>query len=399
MIFVKYEIDESIIKQFEEKRKSIQNPKLTKKDFLEIYRYLKRELEKKNFDIKQFDILAYLDFSLSKTENLENIKKIFSENYGISFSDDIKSKIEKWQEQEILFLEKQENEEFEEIKKKVLSSSVDELDGYFKDYENIISILLNSEKKGLIVFGEKGKGKTFNTIRILEKTKKDYELVKGHITSYQLYRKLYENSNRIIVFDDVVGLLNDKDKISILLGALEKLGKVEWITSRNDLDLPRAFNFNGKIIIILNRIDLNNEFQEAIFDRCIPFQFDIPRKTMLEMISILATKRDSIPLEIVEWLHKNKLDITFRDYEMLRDIYRFDKDNWQKIAERILLNEIDKELNYIDKMVYNIEVSYPNANWREKIKQFKDLTGFEKSTYYKHRKKLIRLGLIGDTNV
>jgi len=399
VIFVKYEIDESIIKQFEEKRKSIQNPKLTKKDFLEIYRYLKRELEKKNFDIKQFDILAYLDFSLSKTENLENIKKIFSENYGISFSDDIKSKIEKWQEQEILFLEKQENEEFEEIKKKVLSSSVDELDGYFKDYENIISILLNSEKKGLIVFGEKGKGKTFNTIRILEKTKKDYELVKGHITSYQLYRKLYENSNRIIVFDDVVGLLNDKDKISILLGALEKLGKVEWITSRNDLDLPRAFNFNGKIIIILNRIDLNNEFQEAIFDRCIPFQFDIPRKTMLEMISILATKRDSIPLEIVEWLHKNKLDITFRDYEMLRDIYRFDKDNWQKIAERILLNEIDKELNYIDKMVYNIEVSYPNANWREKIKQFKDLTGFEKSTYYKHRKKLIRLGLIGDTNV
>jgi hypothetical protein len=396
---VKYDIDENLIKQFEEKRKAIQNSKLTKKDFLEIYRYLKRELEKKNFDIKQFDILAYLDFSLSKTENLENLKKIFSENYGISFSDDIKSNIEKWQEQEIMFLEKQENEEFEEIKKKVLSSSVDELDGYFKDYENIISILLNSEKKGLIVFGEKGKGKTFNTIRILEKTKKDYELVKGHITSYQLYRKLYENSNRIVVFDDVVGLLNDKDKISILLGALEKLGKVEWITSRNDLDLPRAFNFNGKIIIILNRIDLNNEFQEAIFDRCIPFQFDIPRKTMLEMISILATKRDNIPLEIVEWLHKNKLDITFRDYEMLRDIYRFDKDNWQKIAERILLNEIDKELNYIDKMVYNIEVSYPNANWREKIKQFKDLTGFEKSTYYKHRKKLIRLGLIGDTNV
>jgi len=394
---VKYDIDENLIKQFEEKRKEYKDVGINKRDFINLCRFVKEALEQKGIDFSQFDVISEIDFSLSYYENLNELKRKLSERYGIAF--DVESKIEKWQEQEILFLEKQENEEFEEIKKKVLSSSVDELDGYFKDYENIISILLNSEKKGLIVFGEKGKGKTFNTIRILEKTKKDYELVKGHITSYQLYRKLYENSNRIVVFDDVVGLLNDKDKISILLGALEKLGKVEWITSRNDLDLPRAFNFNGKIIIILNRIDLNNEFQEAIFDRCIPFQFDIPRKTMLEMISILATKRDNIPLEIVEWLHKNKLDITFRDYEMLRDIYRFDKDNWQKIAERILLNEIDKELNYIDKMVYNIEVSYPNANWREKIKQFKDLTGFEKSTYYKHRKKLIRLGLIGDTNV
>jgi hypothetical protein len=394
---VKYDIDENLIKQFEEKRKEYKDVGINKRDFINLCKFVKKALEQKGIDFSQFDVISEIDFSLSYYENLNELKKKLSERYGIAF--DIESKIEKWKIEQIMFLEKQENEEFEEIKKKVLSSSVDELDGYFKDYENIISILMNSEKKGLIVFGEKGKGKTFNTIRILEKTKKDYELVKGHITSYQLYRKLYENSNRIVVFDDVVGLLNDKDKISILLGALEKLGKVEWITSRNDLDLPRAFNFDGKIIIIINRIDLNNEFQEAIFDRCIPFQFDIPRKTMLEMISILATKRDNIPLEIIDWLHKNKLDITFRDYEMLRDIYRFDKDNWQKIAKRILLNEIDRELNYIDKMVYNIEVSYPNANWREKIKQFKDLTGFEKSTYYKHRKKLIRLGLIGDTNV
>jgi len=393
------ELAEQFEKLRDEYRKTNVNVGINKRDFINLCKFVKKHLEQKGIDFSQFDIISELDFSLSYYENLNELKKKLKERYGITFEEDLKSNIEKWQEQEIVFLEKQESEEFEEIKKKVLSSSVDELDEYFKDYENIISILLNSEKKGLIVFGEKGKGKTFNTIRILEKMKKDYELVKGHITSYQLYRKLYENSNRIVVFDDVVGLLNDKDKISILLGALEKLGKVEWITSRNDLDLPRAFNFNGKIIIILNRIDLNNEFQEAIFDRCIPFQFDIPRKTMLEMISILATKRDNIPLEIVEWIHKNKLDITFRDYEMLRDIYRFDKDNWQKIAERILLNEIDRELNYIDKMVYNIEVSYPNAKWKEKIKQFKDLTGFEKSTYYKHRKKLIRLGLIGDTNV
>jgi len=395
VILVKYEIDESIIKQFEEKRKSIQNPKLTKKDFLEIYRYLKRELEKKNFDIKQFDILAYLDFSLSKTENLENLKKIFSENFGISFSDDIRANIEKWKKEQIEFWEQEQKEEFEEMKKKILENSDTDINRYFDGYENAINLFLNSEKKGLLVFGDKGKGKTFNTIRILEKLNKDFELVKGHITPLQLYKKLFENSNGILVFDDITDMLKDKKKMALLLGALDKLGEVSWLSSNMFLDLPSKFNFNGKIIIILNKIDVNNEVQEALYDRCIPYQFDrlIDRNKMLEMITILA-KKDNVSLDVIDWLNQNKIDISFRDYEMLRDIYKYNKENWQKMAEFILFNEVDEELNETDKKVLEIIRNHSDKSNNQKAKIFSDETGKGRMTFYRHLKKLRRLGLI-----
>jgi len=395
VILVKYEIDESIIKQFEEKRKSIQNPKLTKKDFLEIYRYLKRELEKKNFDIKQFDILAYLDFSLSKTENLENLKKIFSENYGISFSDDVRVNIEKWRKEQIEFWEQQQKEEFEKMKKKILENSDTDINRYFDGYENAINLFLNSEKKGLLVFGDKGKGKTFNTIRILEKLNKDFELVKGHITPLQLYKKLFENSNGILVFDDITDMLKDKKKMALLLGALDKLGEVSWLSSNMFLDLPSKFNFNGKIIIILNKIDVNNEVQEALYDRCIPYQFDrlIDRNKMLEMITILA-KKDNVSLDVIDWLNQNKIDISFRDYEMLRDIYKYNKENWQKMAEFILFNEVDEELNETDKKVLEIIRNHSDKSNNQKAKIFSDETGKGRMTFYRHLKKLRRLGLI-----
>jgi len=280
--------------------------------------------------------------------------------------------------------------------------SIDEksnlLDEYFKEYRNVIKTFLNSDKKGLYVYGSSGKGKTFNTIKILEELKIKYELIKGYITPYKLYQKFLENCNNVIVLDDVASLLSDKDKVSILLGALDKYGKVVWVSAKNDIDLPEEFTFNGKVIIISNRLEQNNELQEAILDRCILYRFEIPRSKMIEMIRMLA-KNDGC-LEIVDWLDENKLDINFRDYETLRDIYKNNKKNWKDIAKKILLdNGIETVLTQItkaDKVVWDIETHYSNLNLEDKISIFSEITGYKARAYYKHKKKLINLGLLKD---
>jgi DNA-binding transcriptional ArsR family regulator len=390
---VKYDIDENLIKQFEEKRKEYKDVSINKRDFINLCKFVKKALEQKGIDFSQFDVISEIDFSLSYYENLNELKKKLSEKYGIAF--DIESKIEKWKKEQIEFWEQEQKEEFEEMKRKILESSDTDINKYFDGYENAINLFLNSEKKGLLVFGDKGKGKTFNTIRILEKLNKEFELVKGHITPLQLYKKLFENSNGILVFDDITDMLKDKKKMALLLGALDKIGEVSWLSSNMLLDLPSKFNFNGKIIIILNKIDVSNEVQEALYDRCIPYQFDklIDRNKMLEMITILA-KKDNISLEVIDWLNQNKIDISFRDYEMLRDIYKYNKENWQKMAEFILFNEVDEELNETDKKVLEIIRNHSDKSNNQKAKIFSDETGKGRMTFYRHLKKLRRLGLI-----
>jgi DNA-binding transcriptional ArsR family regulator len=396
---MKNEEFKELVEQFEkmrdEYRKTNVDIKLTKRDFIDLCRFIKKALEQKGIDFEQFDILSEIDFSLSKDENKTQLKEKLKEMYGIAIEEEMKSNIEKWQKQQIEFWEQQQKEEFEEMKRKILENSDTDINKYFDGYENAINLFLNSEKKGLLVFGDKGKGKTFNTIRILEKLNKEFELVKGHITPLQLYKKLFENSNGILVFDDITDMLKDKKKMALLLGTLDKLGEVSWLSSNMFLDLPSKFNFNGKIIIILNKIDVNNEVQEALYDRCIPYQFDklIDRNKMLEMITILA-KKDNVSLEVIDWLNQNKIDISFRDYEMLRDIYKFNKENWQKMAEFILFNEVDEELNETDKKVLEIIRNHSNKSNNQKAKLFSDETGMNKRTFYRHLKKLRRLGLV-----
>ena len=383
---------DELVKQFEERRKNVIT-KINKRDFINLCKFVKKELEKKNIDFKQFDILNEIDFSLSYYENLEILKKKLAERYGISFTEDIKSNIEKWEREQLDFWEREHKREFEEIKKRILESSDVDINKYFEDYENVIKLFLSSEKKGLLVFGDKGKGKTFNTIRILQKLKKQFELVKGHITPLQLFRKLYECNNSIIIFDDVADMLKDKKKMALLLGALDKLGEVCWLSSMTDL--PSRFCFNGKIIIILNKVDINNEIQEALYDRCIPYQFDklINRNKMLEMITILA-KKENVSLDVVSWLNQNKIDISFRDYEMIRDIYKNNKDNWKEVAEYILLNEVEEELNDTDKKVLEIIIKHSDKSNNQKAKIFTEETGKGRMTFYRHLKKLRKLGLV-----
>jgi len=391
---VRYEIDENLIKQFEEKRKSIQNPKITKKDFIEIYKYLKRELEKKNFDIKQFDILAYLDFSLSKTENLENLKKIFSD-YGISFSDDIKSNIEKWQEQQIEFIEEITKQEEEEIKNKIISGADNDIIKHFKDIENMIKVLVNSnEKKGLIILGAKGLGKTYSTIYFLKKLGIKYEMVRGHISPIALFNVISRNNENVILFDDCLTLFKDDKKVGFILNALDEIGIVDYRTYNMATggETTNKFVFKGKMIFIFNEFNEKNIILKALRDRCFTLSLNIKRKEILEMLYTLA-KKDNL-IFLVDWLKERKIELSLRDYLTLKAIYKVVGENWQSLAEKVIDNEIDRETNEIDKLIIKINEENPDKSNNEKAKIFSNMTGMGRMTYYRHLRKLRGLGLL-----
>jgi hypothetical protein len=350
--------------------------------FRQICEKVEREFEKRNISLANFDIAKLIKSGASEYENLKIINDELNKRFGFTI---LNQKL-------IDFWIKKENE-YRELKKRILSSKID-INDYFKDYERELLTFLNTKTKLFIVIGGRGIGKTYNTERILKKNKVEYEMVRGHITPLRLYSILYENRNGLIVFDDV-DLFDSDENVSILLSSTDESGYVRWDTSK---ELPegieKEFVFSGKIIIITNKFEIDSAVKEALWDRALKIDFDknLTRNKMIEMILVLAKKHKCV--DVVDWLFYNKIDITFRDYQKLKELYFANKKEWRDLAESFMLNEIDEELNETDKIILNIMREHTDKSNNQKAKLFREETGKSRWTFYKHLRKLRKLGLI-----
>ena len=152
----------------------------------------------------------------------------------------------------------------------------------FDFLSKFVTMVAKRTAPSLVVTGEGGLGKTFTVAEALAaaglintsdyfgtaevgskndsnltdaQSKKLYAVVKGYSTAKGLYRTLFENRNRIIVFDDCDSVLRDPVALNLLKGALDSYDRriISWnAESFGDDDLPRSFEFKGGIIFISN---------------------------------------------------------------------------------------------------------------------------------------------------
>lgn len=157
---------------------------------------------------------------------------------------------------------------------KVDRFGINERFDFLTDFVNMIA---DRTSASLVVTGEGGLGKTFTVNKALkdaglssttdmvgfgsddnlfeEQSRKLYTVVKGYSTAKGLYRTLYENRNRIVVFDDCDSVLKDPVALNLLKGALDSYDRriISWnAESFGDDDLPRSFEFKGGVIFISN---------------------------------------------------------------------------------------------------------------------------------------------------
>ncbi len=162
---------------------------------------------------------------------------------------------------------------------KILSAAdqftIDERFQFLSDFTLMVATKVSAS---LIVSGEGGLGKTFTVNETIQKAgfkdmteilaetgggnealdmtgQKIYTVVKGYSTAKGLYRTLFENRNRITIFDDCDSILRDPVALNLLKGALDSYDKriISWNAEGfGDDDLPRSFEFKGGIIFISN---------------------------------------------------------------------------------------------------------------------------------------------------
>ena len=367
---------------------------MNKREYKLLKKFVEKVFSKANADPQTFDFDSEIDMSLGYQENKEMIveklrtlgilTKELEIELGLITKKDLEAEERAYYEMYERYLE----EYIKEERNKILEKSIPEVEKYFEPIFNKIEILLNSEnKRGLLIVGSQGIGKTFNTIAYLTKKNVNFEYLRGHITPLAFYIKLHNNNNSLFVLDDIVSLLKNDDIVSILLGALDKDGLVEWTSSQKIVEIPDRFKFNGKIIIIANKLSKEDDpFVQAIIDRCIVFEFVMSREKKVSLLYEMA-KYKKLPFELVDFLVDNLVDPTLRDLELIEDVYKTFPNRWREefleIKERI-----DEDL----REVLNLFKQYPNLSNNKKAQMFVEKTGKCRKTFYNYLRRLRKLG-------
>lgn len=218
----------------------------------------------------------------------------------------------------------------------------------------------NLTKRGLIVNGPAGGGKTEVVRQTLDASGKKYHLLKGTLSAPELFIRIYKHakeSNQILIIDDTDVCFNDVEMADILKAALDPsdgnmyYGKRSHYLRRDGV--PQEFRCEGKIILVSNqplKVDTLTAKAEQrikpILDRCLyvpaglkddwtavamRLLYSVGRIRVLANSSLDTSVKDSIiDFVTTEYEHFNRL--TFRTIQTCVDMYDIDANSWRDLV-------------------------------------------------------------------
>lgn len=181
----------------------------------------------------------------------------------------------------------------------------------FDFVSKLVTMVANGVQASAVITGEGGLGKTYTVTKTLDdcgyvdisdlnamgegsviRRSRTYISVKGHSTAKGMYRTLYENNDGIIVFDDCDSVLKDPIALNVLKSALDSYGKriISWNADLKDDDLPRSFNFTGRVIFISNLSQ--NQIDQAIRSRSMMIDLSMTTEQKIERMQTLVSHPD-----------------------------------------------------------------------------------------------------------
>lgn len=265
--------------------------------------------------------------------------------------------------------------EGKEEKKKFIASNYNEdeqkivnlINSRFEMMDVLLKSIIDNITKGCIIYGAPGCGKSFGVDKALNNSGRPFIILKGKITASSLYKTLYEENGKIIVFDDCDNIFDDENSLNILKAGLDTSEKriITWKINRKT-SLPTSFEFTGQIIFITNKnlekihtqyknsladgkkISANSEHISAILSR-------------VDYLDLMLETNEQIYLRI-DYIVRNTgmlLDKDFSESE-INDILDYLKNNLNNLRE-LSLRTVLKISNYL---------KMEKQNWKEQANIF-----------------------------
>lgn len=184
----------------------------------------------------------------------------------------------------------------------------------FSFVEKLVAMVAEGVQPSAVITGEGGLGKTYTVTKTLEakgykdisdlaefqvgsvvNMRKSFTFVKGYSTPKGLYRTLFENNKGIVVFDDCDAVLKDPISLNLLKSALDSYGKriISWNAEMREDDLPRSFNFEGRVIFISNLDE--GKIDQAIRSRSMMIDLTMTTDQKIERMETIAQSAEFMP--------------------------------------------------------------------------------------------------------
>ena len=249
--------------------------------------------------------------------------------------------------------------------------TIERLRERFDMLEDMTKATKKGDVRAMIVSGPPGVGKSHGVEKVLGKhdliatlgeRAPKYEVVKGAMSAFGLYCKLYKMADKdnVIVFDDCDSIFSDELSLNILKAALDskKTRRIHWNTDsfklRNE-GVPDSFEFKGSAIFITN-IKFDNvkskkmrDHLEALESRChyIDLAIDTDREKLLRIKQITNDGMlneymltDETVQEIVDFCDINKKrlrELSLRTVLKVADLAKAFPDKWEAMAENTVM--------------------------------------------------------------
>jgi hypothetical protein len=234
-------------------------------------------------------------------------------------------------------------------------------------YDSIAKLVLafakgTTTKRGLIVNGPNGGGKTEVVRHSLDSIRAKYHMINGSMTAPQLYIQLYKhakNANQILVIDDTDVVLEDTEMCDLLKAAIDTApGKTVDYAKTNSAALrtanvPNSFECKGRVILVSNKVmsiaDMSNRQKQSIKpvrDRCMYIPAGLSPEWTAIAMSILykhglircfnesdldAVHKEEILKFVIKEV-KHFPGLSFRTLITCMDMYKIDKKNWKNLV-------------------------------------------------------------------
>ena len=259
-----------------------------------------------------------------------------------------------------------------------------------------LAFFLNTFKNGnsdlLIIESKGGLGKS----RLIESIMKEepYLRILSHITPMQMFILGYKYRDLPIIIDDVDGLLNNDETISLLKMFCETINSKEiaWLTTHNLLNqmhVPMRYETKSKVCILTNDFKELTKKISALKDRGWHIQFEPTNEEILSKIKeIMSDVCKELTyeekLEVFNLIkdYSKSCDFSLRTFVKGVQLCKECKDkgiDWKKI----LLTDLKINPKLI--LINNILDGYREENKRIEVWESQ---GFSKRSYYDYKNLL-----------
>jgi hypothetical protein len=229
----------------------------------------------------------------------------------------------------------------------------------------LVTMVANKVQASAVITGEGGLGKTYTVLQTLEQCGLEdmteilaaaeegdiidnaFITVKGYSTAKGLYRTLYENNDRVIVFDDCDSILKDAVALNILKGALDSYDRrfISWNSEMKETDdLPRSFEFTGQIIFISN-MEADN-IDQAVRSRSMMIDLSMTEDQKIDRMAHIAEGEGFLPtypveykrdaLELLREIKHEVKEMSLRTLISVTKIRAANGDDWKDLATYML---------------------------------------------------------------